>query len=85
MSEELSSLVTSQAVQLERLSKIDKKLDICIMGIYGTPDKPSTGLNVRVDRLEQTRKGLLIGFWTICTGVIGLTLHAVATLFGWKT
>lgn len=81
----LHDLVASQAVQLERMSQMNSKLDKCVVGLYGTASDPSTGLVVRVDRLEQTRKGLLVGFWSVFSGFVALAVHAVTSLLGWKS
>lgn len=80
----MTELITSQAVQMSRLNSIDKKLDRLVTGVYGPENEPEKGLVVRVDRLEQTKKGLLIGFWTIFSGVVALVLNALAGLFDWK-
>lgn len=82
--EQIQELVTSQAVQTERLEQICGKMDKCLVGIYGSGDDPSKGLVVRVDRLEQTKKSLLVGFWTVFTGTIALALNAAAVALGWK-
>jgi len=81
----MSELITSQAIQIERLGRIDRKLDRCVTGLYGPIEEPHKGLIVRVDRLEQHKKAATVGIITIFTTLVALMLNAIASLLGWKS
>jgi len=63
---------------IERLKRIEGKVDIALNGVPGRPD---TGLMVRVDRLEQLekRRG-----WTLRAILVTVVGFVIDHLFGSK-
>jgi hypothetical protein len=78
----LHSLVSSQATQMDRLDRIDKKLDICVTGLYGPDLEPEQGLLVRVHSLEQSRAGMIKAIWAVFAGVASLAAKSLISLVG---
>lgn len=78
----IRALVSSQATQMERFDQIDKKLDICVKGLYGPELEPEQGLLVRVHSLEQSRAGMVKAIWAVFAGVAGLLAKTLVSLAG---
>lgn len=68
---------------VQKLDDMDKKLDRCVIGLYGEPDEPEKGMVVRVDRLEQSKHTIIRAFWVFFASVVALVSHAISSL--WKT
>jgi hypothetical protein len=79
----LQSLVTSQAVQTEKLNTIATQVAELHATIHGPAGEPEHGLPLRVDRLEQTEKRRAKLIWILVGSVVGLAVQASGTLFGW--
>lgn len=87
--EEFQRLDKEQALQAQRLTHMDGKLDgiktdvseikTALLGDTKTTDgKP--GIVIRVDRLEQTEGFIRWGFGLLATGVTGLILEKAVGL-----
>jgi hypothetical protein len=79
----LRSLVTSQAVQTEKLNQIGIQVSELHAAIHGPPGEPDHGLPLRVDRLEQTEKRRAKLIWLLVGSVVGLVVQAGGSLLGW--
>jgi hypothetical protein len=78
----LHSLVASQATQMDRLDRIDKKLDICVTGLYGPELEPEQGVLVRVHALERSKANIVKAVWAVFAGVAGLAAKTLLSLTG---
>ncbi len=72
-------MVAAQAAQAECLKGIDEKLERCVNALEG-----SSGLMIRVDRLEQVESRRSRMIWILTGGFVTLFLNAIATHMGWK-
>jgi hypothetical protein len=79
----LQQLVTSQAVQTEKLTQIGQQVSELHRAIHGPQGEPEHGLPLRVDRLEQSEKRRQKLIWMLVASVVGLVVQAGGSLIGW--
>ena len=63
----------------EHLVSIENKLDICLYGPDGESEK---GMLIRLDRVEQSKKGTNKILWVTFLGIFGLVVQVIASRWG---